>query len=370
MGEEAVADIRAIVALRLSCRLTAWCRARPRRSRSGCRQRRRGRTHLIARLGHSSAGHEEVPRMGHRTDWRHGRSGPLAVRIRFGRRTGCVAGSPQFPGALRTVGAAGRRRSLPPGRHRGGLESVSSPCRPHETSRTNARGWRWDFTATTIWAWPRPTPWPPSLAGAASADVTVNGLGERAGNAPLEEVAMAVKLTLGSGCGVDTRRFAELSAFVAKASGRTLAARKPVVGAGVYRHESGIHVRGLLADRRTYEAFPAETVGHRETEIVLENIPAQRPSSTFWPVADERSAGRRPPRWPPPSARAVSWQSWSSLRLGVRKGANVGQIANPPYSRQVGELPHVTRERPGYWPSPGRSLPCPVAVPVRPLLAR
>jgi len=107
------------------------------------------------------------------------------------------------------------------------------------------------------------------MAGAECVDVTVNGLGERAGNAPLEEVAMALRLTLGKTSGIDARRFAELSDLVASASGRTLPVDKPITGAGVFRHESGIHVRALLADRRAYEPFSAESVGHRATEFVL-----------------------------------------------------------------------------------------------------
>ena len=106
-------------------------------------------------------------------------------------------------------------------------------------------------------------------AGAASVDVTVNGLGERAGNAPLEEVAMALRLSLQKMLGIDFRRFRELSTLVARASGRTLPINKPITGEGIFRHESGIHVRGLLADRRTYEPFAAENVGGRDTEIVL-----------------------------------------------------------------------------------------------------
>ena len=84
------------------------------------------------------------------------------------------------------------------------------------------------------------------VAGAGSIDVTVNGLGERAGNTPLEEAAMALRITLQRSCGLDTRRFAELSALVAQASGRPVPPGKPIVGAGVFRHESGIHVHGLL----------------------------------------------------------------------------------------------------------------------------
>ena len=106
-------------------------------------------------------------------------------------------------------------------------------------------------------------------AGAHSVDVTVNGLGERAGNAPLEEVVMALRLTLKKSCGVDSRRFAAIAAFVARISRRPLPESKPITGAGVFSHESGIHVRGLLADRRAYEPFAAESVGHAGTTIVL-----------------------------------------------------------------------------------------------------
>jgi homocitrate synthase NifV len=106
-------------------------------------------------------------------------------------------------------------------------------------------------------------------AGATSVDVTVNGMGERAGNARLEEVVMALQLTLRRPCGIDTRRFAVLSTTVAQAAGRTLPPDKPITGSDTFRHESGIHVRGLLADRRTYEPFPAEDVGQQGTQIVV-----------------------------------------------------------------------------------------------------
>jgi len=106
-------------------------------------------------------------------------------------------------------------------------------------------------------------------AGAQSADVTVNGLGERAGNAPLEEVAMALRTCLRRPPGVDTRALAGLSRLVAGAAGRPVPAGKPVVGQGAFCHESGIHVRAILADRRTYEPFPPEEVGGRASRIVL-----------------------------------------------------------------------------------------------------
>jgi homocitrate synthase NifV len=106
-------------------------------------------------------------------------------------------------------------------------------------------------------------------SGADCASVTVNGLGERAGNASLEEVVMAARLTLRRDCGVDTRHLGGLSALVARASGRPLEPDKPVVGATVFRHETGIHCRGLLADRETYEPFAAEEVGHAPTVMEL-----------------------------------------------------------------------------------------------------
>jgi homocitrate synthase NifV len=107
------------------------------------------------------------------------------------------------------------------------------------------------------------------MAGVRSVDVTVNGLGERAGNAAMEEVVMAMRVSLGRPCGVDPGRLAELSAMVAHASGRPLPENKPITGAGVFRHESGIHVQALLADRRTYEPFPPETVGQSDRQVLL-----------------------------------------------------------------------------------------------------
>jgi homocitrate synthase NifV len=106
-------------------------------------------------------------------------------------------------------------------------------------------------------------------AGVQSADVTVNGLGERAGNAPLEEVVMALRVCSHRASGVDTRALARLSQLVAHAAGRPVPVSKPVVGEGVFCHESGIHVRSILEDPGTYEPFPSEEVGAQASRIVL-----------------------------------------------------------------------------------------------------
>jgi homocitrate synthase NifV len=99
--------------------------------------------------------------------------------------------------------------------------------------------------------------------------VTVNGLGERAGNAPLEEVVMALKLSCRMDCGVNPRGFYALSQLVAGASGRSLSDSKPITGKAVFQHESGIHCAGLLRDRATYEAFPGSEVGCPDAEIII-----------------------------------------------------------------------------------------------------
>ncbi len=106
------------------------------------------------------------------------------------------------------------------------------------------------------------------LAGARHVNTTVNGLGERAGNAALEEVVMAARHLYAIETGIDTTRLPRISQLVALASGRPVAAGKSIVGAAVFTHESGIHVDGLLKDRGNYEAFQPEELG-RAHSLVL-----------------------------------------------------------------------------------------------------
>jgi homocitrate synthase NifV len=106
------------------------------------------------------------------------------------------------------------------------------------------------------------------LAGATHASTTVNGLGERAGNAALEEVVMAARHLYALDGGVDTTALPAISTLVAQASGRPVGLGKSIVGDAVFTHESGIHVDGLLKDRSNYEAFAPEELG-RTHHIVL-----------------------------------------------------------------------------------------------------
>lgn len=104
--------------------------------------------------------------------------------------------------------------------------------------------------------------------GASHINTTVNGLGERAGNAALEECVLALKHLHGLDCGIDTRAIPSVSALVEQASGRQVAWQKSVVGAGVFTHEAGIHVDGLLKYRRNYEGLNPDELG-RSHRLVL-----------------------------------------------------------------------------------------------------
>lgn len=105
-------------------------------------------------------------------------------------------------------------------------------------------------------------------AGARFVNTTVNGLGERAGNAALEEVVMGLKHACGIDTGIETHRFRELSLFVAKASHRPLPVSKPVVGERVFAHEAGLHTDGVIKDPHNYEGFDPSEVG-LERQIVV-----------------------------------------------------------------------------------------------------
>lgn len=107
-----------------------------------------------------------------------------------------------------------------------------------------------------------------ALAGASHVNTTVNGLGERAGNAALEEVVVGLKQLYGIETGVDLSHFPRLSHQVASASGDTIGSRKSLIGRDVFSHEAGIHVDGLLKDPHNYQGVDPALVG-RSHQIIL-----------------------------------------------------------------------------------------------------
>lgn len=105
-------------------------------------------------------------------------------------------------------------------------------------------------------------------AGATHASVTVMGLGERAGNAPLEEVAVALMQLRGRRTGTVLTELGNVAAVVAAAAARNIPLNKAIVGDHVFTHEFGIHVDGLLKDRRTYQSLDPALLG-REHRFVI-----------------------------------------------------------------------------------------------------
>jgi 2-isopropylmalate synthase len=110
------------------------------------------------------------------------------------------------------------------------------------------------------------------LAGARQIECTVNGIGERAGNAALEEIVMAMKVRkdrLPFACGIDTTQLARASKLVSNVTAFPVQYNKAIVGKNAFSHESGIHQDGMLKNVETYEIMRPADVGVKETSLVL-----------------------------------------------------------------------------------------------------
>ena len=110
------------------------------------------------------------------------------------------------------------------------------------------------------------------VAGARQVECTINGLGERAGNAALEEIVMAIKTRadlLGVHTNIDTPHILSVSRMVSGITGFPVQPNKAIVGANAFAHESGIHQDGVLKHRETYEIMAAEDVGWNANKMVL-----------------------------------------------------------------------------------------------------
>lgn len=109
-------------------------------------------------------------------------------------------------------------------------------------------------------------------AGARQAEVTINGIGERAGNTSLEEVVMALHTrhpVYHLDTGVDTTQLMRLSRMVSNYTGIVVQPNKAIVGANAFAHEAGIHQDGILKNQQTYEIMRPETVGVNQSQLVL-----------------------------------------------------------------------------------------------------
>jgi 2-isopropylmalate synthase len=109
-------------------------------------------------------------------------------------------------------------------------------------------------------------------AGATQVECTVNGIGERAGNAALEEVVMALKtrpMLYDATCGIDTTQLYPTSRMLSTIISQDVQPNKAVVGANAFAHEAGIHQHGVLANRATYEIMSPEAIGVPKNTMVL-----------------------------------------------------------------------------------------------------
>lgn len=109
-------------------------------------------------------------------------------------------------------------------------------------------------------------------AGARQAEVTINGIGERAGNTALEEIVMALhtrRPVFNLTTGIDTTQIARTSKLVSNYTGITVQPNKAIVGVNAFAHEAGIHQDGMLKNKQTYEIMLPETVGVKQSRLVM-----------------------------------------------------------------------------------------------------
>jgi len=106
------------------------------------------------------------------------------------------------------------------------------------------------------------------MAGARFMSTTIMGIGERAGNAPLEETVMICKHLIDKSTGIDVGKLRPMAEFVSIASGRPICVSKPILGSNCFAHEAGIHADGIIKEAKNYEPFEPTEVG-LERRIVI-----------------------------------------------------------------------------------------------------
>ncbi len=177
-------------------------------------------------------------------------------------------------------------------------------------------------------------------AGASHASVTVLGLGERAGNAPLEEVCVALPRTAEARTGVDPTRLAALAELVAHAARDSIPRAKPIVGADIFTHESGIHVAGLLSDVRTYQGLDPAMLGRQHKVVIGKHsgLAALRSICATAGIELDARAG---------AALLARVKGIAKLTKSLVPEGRVRQLAREQFSTQLRGRPDETARHPG-----------------------
>jgi hypothetical protein len=175
--------------------------------------------------------------------------------------------------------------------------------------------------------------------------VCVNGIGERSGNASLAEVVLASRLLLERDPGIDPASLPALSEAVERVTGVVVPPHQPIVGRNAYRHESGIHVDGLLKGAETYEPIPPGLVGRRRELVIGRQsgrahlrFLAWSAGLTLTDAAAERVLARLKTRGPG-AARArfaevrATLTAWESAFLGIPADAVLSLLLEEASSR-------------------------------------
>ncbi|KYK31350.1 MAG: hypothetical protein AYK23_03625 [Candidatus Proteinoplasmatales archaeon SG8-5] len=158
--------------------------------------------------------------------------------------------------------------------------------------------------------------------GATAVATTVNGIGERAGNVALEQIAVALEVLSGVGTGIDTTKLKRLCDRVSELAGIPISPNKPWVGGNVFRHESGIHIAAIEADPHTYECVLPEYVGARRQYFLGKH------SGTFSVMLKLKSLDLDVPE-----------DKVFTILQAVKKAAEEGQVITDDWlKRKVGEI--------------------------------
>ncbi|ABS65409.1 homocitrate synthase [Xanthobacter versatilis] len=267
MGDEEIETLRSIVSLKLPLRVAAWCRMSEEDLFAAVSA---GVTYV--NLSIPTSDRQLKGKLNRDRDWALGALRhvvTLATKLGFTAAVGCEDASRADPDFLCKVAEVAKEAGAFRLRLADTL-GVLDPFSAYALVRrvANATDLEIEFhahddlglaTANTLAA---------VTGGARHASVTVAGLGERAGNAALEEVAIALRQTARSETGIDPHALRPLAQKVMEAAGRPMPRTKAIVGEDIFTHESGIHVSGLLKDRGTYEALSPEMLG-RSHRVVL-----------------------------------------------------------------------------------------------------